>query len=320
MGSNPLMAGGEERAARELVQAVWLAVLHPEVAGVFPFVFCDEWYVKGTPERQDEDPAEHWGLVTADRHPKASYRALASTYADLERLDRWLTHRSARPEVLVTDQCVDWWRGMAGPAEVEVHRQLLRHGVSFRSVSLLAPEHLDRARCRKLILIDSALPDGPDGRSAALELLLRFVRRGGDVLYLSRHPWQGVYGPVDLPASLGARTGDVRLGRGTVRMRSDPAVEGEALWFELERFLGARGGPRLRASATSQIFWRVLAGGGQRMLLAVNAGPPGDSEAVLEGAGRRPSLAASDGARLQSATKGWRLGGDWTYALVRLSP
>ena len=86
-GVNSLEAGEEGQA--RIVRECWAEILQSGTAGGIVFGFADEWWKnydnpkrpgnywfrEGAPEdeaRHDEDPEEHYGIMTADRKPKAA--------------------------------------------------------------------------------------------------------------------------------------------------------------------------------------------------------------------------------------------------------
>lgn len=290
-------------ASRLMKQMLWLLAMHPEVRGVFPFVYCDEWWHGPDPKALDV-AGDAWGIVTADRKPKSTYAPLRDTYAEFEKLDSFMATRQAPVEVLVTDQAIDRWRGKAGPAVDDVCRALYRHGVSFRLVSLLRPSDVNSALCKRLVLLDSTIPDSPDGKSPAWDALKAFGTGGGRMLYLCERPWRGLYRAGGAPAGVRAK----------IVQCADRDV-----WPALEAFLGKRR-ITVEAAGGEEVFWRQVTGAGQSMLLIVVTGPKSIGRITVRGA-HVAALVSADGARIKPEPDGTcRLQGFNTYALLRLTP
>ncbi|MCC7495054.1 MAG: beta-galactosidase [Fimbriimonadaceae bacterium] len=300
-----------ERAARLMRQMLWLAVLHPEVVGTCPFVFSDEWWVGGDPKVQDA-AGDHWGVLTADRQPKSTYHAVAAVYGACQQLGDLLTTRQSPPEVLVSDQAVDWWRSGAGPPHAAVAAHFLRQGVSFRLVSLLRPQELLQSACRRLILTDATLPDDLAGH-AAWDALRAFVERGGEVLYLCDQPWQSLYRPLDIPPEW-RQPGRRAVGAGTLELRS--GVTGEQLLAVLGDWLGARpAAPRV--ATAGEVYHRLLRSGERTWLLLVNVGDAATTVRLGLPQGT-PRLLAGDAAGLRQDGADWVIDGLTTAAALEL--
>ncbi|OGV75357.1 MAG: hypothetical protein A3K19_08975 [Lentisphaerae bacterium RIFOXYB12_FULL_65_16] len=290
------------RAARLMTQNLWLLALHPEVKGVFPFLFNDEWWHGKDPARQD-CTADCFGLITADRkHIKKIGHAVGACYTEFEQIDPFLATRSASAEVLITDQVADWWRKNAdGPKLASVARELYRHGVNFHLVSLLQTEDLDRSPCRRLILLDSVIPDNPDQTSPAMDALRRFTQKGGEILYISSEPWRSLYGtayPVD----------------GLARVVTPPGPE--PLWPVLVSFLSER---RTVVSGDESVFWRVLdSANGPHLILVVTGEQPA---ARIEVSGfAAVELVAGDAGAFATTKTGCVLTQVATHAVIRGKP
>ena len=285
-------------SARLMKQMLWVLALHPEVRGIFPFVYCDEWW--HGPDRKAQDVSgDAWGIVTADRKAKATYAPLRDTYAEFERLHEFMSTRQSPIEVLVTDQAIDRWRGVAGPGVGDVCRELYRRGMSFRLVSLLRPADLKATKCKRLVLLDSTIPDEPDGASPARDALAAFSAQGGQILYLCDKPWRGLYLPDGGPAAMAAKV---------------IAATGDA-WPAIQAFLGKRSATVTAESG--EIFWRRLRGAGQQFLLLVATGPAPVARVKLEGISVS-RLESADGAKLFRSAGGCELLGLDTYALLRV--
>ncbi len=299
-GVNTLRVPNPATAARQIKQMLWMSVLHPEVAGIFPFVYCDEWWAGGNEQKQEGEGA-YWGLLTADRQPKSTYHAVADTYRTFDELGRLLTERQSPPEVVLTNQVVDWWRGGHGPSADEVSRWLYRHGVSFRVVSLLQPETLRQTNCAKLVMLDGTLPDEPDGTCPAADALSAQVRNVGPVLNLCAEPGRRLYRdrakPDDRPA---APTGD---------------------WAAaLAAYLGQRQRLTVTPAGAGEVFWRQFTAGDQRYLLVVNSGTAPLATVQISRRASDLSLVAADGAKLVAAGDGAELRGLDTFAVVTVKP
>jgi hypothetical protein len=260
-------------------QMLWLLAMHPEVKGIFPFVYCDEWWHGPDPKALDV-PGDAWGIVTADRKPKATYTPVRETYAAFERLNAFMAERRSPVELLVSDQVVDRWRGLAGASVRDVCRTLYRRGVSFRLVSLLRPGDLAATPCKRLLLLDSTIPDEPDGSSPARDALRAFVRRGGRILYLNDRPWRGLYRPDGPPPDIQAIQAP---GSG------DP-------WPRIIRLLGTPS-ISVEAEGAKEILWRRLTGAGRDLLLLVATGPEPVGRVVIRNA-PVTGMVETDGARL----------------------
>ena len=232
--------------------------------------------------------------MTADRKPKSTYPAVRDTYAEFERLASFMSTRSSKVEVLVSDQAIDRWRGAAGTNVGDVCRELYRRGVSFRLVSLLRPQDLSATRCKKLLLLDSTIPDEPDGSSPARQALVDFAGRGGHIRYVCDQPWRGLYLPDGSPPS-----GE--------NVETVPAPK--VLWNAVEPFIGTS---QITVDAGgAEIFWRELRGAGRRTLLLVAVGPDPVPAVTVRGVSIAEVISA-DGAKV--AAEG-RIVGLNTYAL-----
>ena len=297
-GINTWMFKDPQVAARLMKQMLWVLALHPEVRGIFPFVYCDEWWHGPDPKKQDVS-GDAWGIVTADRKPKPTYAALRDTYAEFERLHDFMSTREAPVELLVSDQVIDRWRGRAGPLVGDVCRGLYRRGVSFRLVSLLRPSDLSATECKRLVLLDSTIPDEPDGTSPAREALVAFAKHGGQILYLNARPWRGLYLPDGRPLGIDA----------SVR-----AAQGDA-WPEIEASIGKR--TVTIETNRGEVFWRRLSGAERDLLLIVATGPEPVDVVTIRGV-PIAGLESADGAKLTVRSNSTQLCGLDTYALLRM--
>jgi len=288
------------RASRLMTQNLWFLALHPEVKGVFPFSFNDEWWHGKDPRRLD-CVGDCFGLVTADRgHVKQIGRAVGACYAEFEKVDSFLAARQATVEVLVTDQVGDWWRSRdCQPNLTAVVRELYRHGVGFHLVSLLNPEDIDRSPCRRLLLVDNVIPDNPDQTSPAMDALRRFKAKGGEILCLAPKPLVSLYGS--------------ECSANELAMRIVPPPPADRLWPELESFLPAR---TTVVSSDRNIFWRVLTANGVPHLLVVVDGDQPATTIQVTGF-VADGLAAGDAASFEKSGSGCVLTNVGTHALIR---
>jgi len=284
---------------RLMRQMLWLLVLHPEVKGVFPFVYCDEWWHGPDPKAYDCNE-DAWGIVTADRKPKSTYRALTETYAEFARLDGFMQDRGSPVELLVSDQVIDRWKGTHGPLVDTVCDLLYRKGISFRLVSMLHAKDLSASTCKRLLLLDSCLPDEPEGSSSARAALGNFEARGGEILCLNDAPWKALYGTATLPPVSSARV-----------LPGDADVwEALAPWFAEIR-------PELQTDAECPVFWRTLHAGGRTYILVVAVGETSPPVVHISHC-TAVDLASPTGASLCRTATGWDLTGMGAYALLRV--
>jgi len=285
-------------ASRLMRQMLWTLLMHTEVRGVFPFVYCDEWWHGKDPKAQDTGE-DYWGILTADRKPKSTYRAVQETYAEWERLGGIVNTRESDIELLVSDQVIDRWRGRSGPTVKQVCRQLYTHGISFRLVSALRPSDLAATRCKRLLLLDSHLPDNPDGTSPIRDALRGFATKGGEILYLSEKPFQALYG-----------TAGAHGTKATVQTAATP----EAIWARIQAFL-----PQCALKVTSggELLWREFRAGDRHFVLLVASGSrPALNVRVESPTGL--SLVSSDARELSSVIGGWTIAELPTYALFEI--
>jgi len=241
-----------------------------------------------------------WGIVTADRKRKPTYAPLRDTYAEFERLHEFMSTRRSAVDLLVSDQVIDRWRGVAGPAVAGVCRELYRRGVSFRLVSLLRPADLGATECKRLVLLDSTIPDEPDGASPARDALAAFSAQGGEILYLCDRPWRGLYLPEGPPRGVSAKV----------------AAPTGNVWPAVDAFLGRRS---VTVSADGgEVFWRILRGAGEQFLLVVATGPAPVARVKVTGI-VLSKVESADGAKLLRSAGGCELLGLNTYALLRVA-
>lgn len=291
------------RAARLMTQNLWFLALHPEVRGVFPFVFNDEWWHGGDRDRLDA-PGDCFGLVTADRQQiKQVGLAVGACYAEFEKIDSFLASRQAPVELLITDQAGDWWRKSAARPDLSaIARELYRRGVVFQLVSLLNPEDLDRSSCRRLLLADSVIPDNPDQSSPAMEALGRFKARGGRILSIAPEPFSSLYGTKYAPEDLAARI--------------VPPPPAGGLWAALEDFLPAR---KTTVTSDRQVFWRAFTANGIPHLLVVVDGDQPAASVQIQGF-PADTLIAGDARSFAKNEEGCVLTDITTHALIKGRP
>lgn len=303
-----------ENSARKYRQMLWLCVMHPEIVGICPFAFCDEWYKHGDPKKQDPDAEEHWGLLTATREKKPSFDAVKEVYGIFERINGFLVARSAPPTVLVTDQSVDDRLGDAS-LYVPLAREWYQRGTSFRMISLLEPEPW-LAHCRRLVLIDRLLPSNPDGSSAAAEALLTYAKGGGEVLYVAEKPWNAVYPLSNIPAALSHPRDEesISIGKGSFTFVRRPLNTLESA-ARVGRFTESDK-PALELAGDG-VYYRVLTAAGRTMAVLVNTGVAPIPFLRMR-TKMRLSLFAGDGAILTQKGSGWEMTNLDTYALLNL--
>lgn len=287
-------------ADRLMRQMLWTLLLHSEVRGIFPFVYCDEWWHGKDPKAPDTSE-DYWGIVTADRKPKSTYQAVKETYGEWERLDTIVSHRESNVDVLVSDHAIDRWHGVSGPEVKDVCHELYTHGISFRLVSALRPSDLAATECRRLLLLDSCLPDNPDGSSPFRTALRTFEKRGGQILYLNSKPFQSLYGQ---PGANGIAA--------TVRNPEQPAD----IWPTIAGFVPQ---PELAVTAEGEVFWREFKAGKRRFVLLVATGDePATNVRITTPVGLQ--LVSTDALQTASTLTGWDLAKLPTYALFERLP
>lgn len=310
----------EQEAARRMKQMLWNCFMHPEVAGVFPYLYNDEWWCDGDPKTQS--PGETWGVVTAHRKPKKTYAALAEVYGEVEKLEKFLLGAESPPTVALSCQDLDWVLAKEdGTARVvEAARALYAKGVAFRIVN---SEDLLRPCPDKtpfLILCDSVLLRSPDGREDASRALLSYVERGGRVLYLSPTPFRVAYGEANVPHGLHLwwtrrQGGEFRWGQGAIRFVGEKTITSAQAWPHIQRFLAEALRAQTVAEVATQpagqefgVFLSVLQAGDRKVLVVVNEQEQGIGQVTIRLnaalSGWRATLEASDGAAMTEATVG----------------
>lgn len=284
---------------RLMRQMFWVLALHPEVKGIFPFVYCDEWWHGPDPKTCDCS-ADTWGILTADRKPKSTYAAVRETYAEFERLNTFMGGRRSPVELLVSDQAVDRWKGSHGPSVDAVCDLLYRRGISFRLVSMLRPADLAATDCRRLLLIDSCLPDEPDGRFPISEALTRFEERGGEILVISDAPWQGIYRSSLAPVHSAAR----------ILPGTTDVWEALSPWFAEPR-------PGVEVPEETPVFWRILQAERHRYVLIVATGRTSPACVRLTHFPAVKLISPSEGSLTRTGDT-WELSDMGVYALLRI--
>jgi hypothetical protein len=321
-------------AARRLKQSVACILLHPEVGGIGLYEYCDQWARAGKPDAQeDTDAREFWGLVTADRAPKQTYRAATEMFRLIQRNEDLLVRWKSPPRVLVSQQDLDWWK--LGIADSQYHEriaaELYRSGVSFRFVDSDGLLSLDPQTNPRLVLCDSILGSNPDGSADAVGRLISYVENGGNLLYISRMPWQQLYGKTGLPPEFvpGGETTPVARGYGHGQVGLLPVYEADPgkLRYYLLDYLAEALKDRPVASVDypegdGPVYWRVFEDGDDRWLLMVNVGdrPVQRLKLIL---GPKVTLGQlnrteSDGGGLRSEGKDVVYNGLNVYALIKI--
>lgn len=322
---------------RAIRMSVACALLHPEVAGVALQEFSDQWQVAGKPNQQDDSSArEYWGLVTADRQPKPAFQTAREMFDLLDRYGVTFQEWQSPPAVYLGQQELDWWKvgGQEAGFHERVADQLYRHGVPFAFLDSAGLAKVTAAAQPRLILCDSYLPSEPDGTWPVHENLFRYVREGGNLFYITRMPWQAVYGRPPVPAEFQTpadRTPASRTcGAGKYAIYPTYDMEDSTLRPVLEDYLAGylENRPVISIKGPGDalpVFWRVFQDRSTRWLLVVN---PASSQAppltVELGAGvlaRQARLVASDGAGCGARGKTrLGIGGLNCYALISLGP
>ncbi len=325
-----------ELAPRKIKQSVACVLLHPEVAGVGIYEYCDEWHRSGNPEKQDDtDAREHWGLVTGHRDQKLTFGAAAQMLHFIRRNEQRLQQWQSRPEVLVSQQELDWWRlgGRDGSFYQRVCTELYRRGVSFRTVGNEALLKLDPASCPRLILCDSLLYGTPDGRQGAARSVVEYIEKGGDVLYIARDPWRQLYSQAFVPDDLVPPPDGAPLncdyGAGHLTLIPTYGLDDRALRSVVEDYLGQELQARPVRALTApeerpEVFWRVFVDDDGLWMLVVNAEKKRVPRLEVElGEGMeagRVQVRGADGARMSHEDGRAFLVDLETYALVYLGP
>ncbi len=324
---------GEERAARLMRQMLANLLMHPQVAGVCVYAYCDEWYMDGDPAHQS--PAESWGIVTAWRQPKKSYEAVAEVYKLIEqRLEPYLLAARDAPAVWVSAQELD---GLLGghktSRRIEVIRALYSLGIPFRSIKGEELCHVDKVAPPRLILCDDVLFNDLSaigGLGAGLDAgraIERYIKAGGQVLYIAERPFEALYGQLDISPELKRvveranprATASIGRGRITVlRLASPTHVQArEAVREFMSSYLSSRPISLVRiepADAGEELFWRVWNFEQGALVWVVNEGAR-----ALDVTLRVPSgatLVGSDGAQALVTPGQVHLRGLNTYAVL----
>lgn len=324
----------ENEAARTLKQSIACALLHPELAGVGVYEYCDEWHHSGQPDVHDDmDDREHWGLVTGRRAPKRTYHAAKEMFAFIERNERLFEEWQSPPAVLLSQQDLDWWkaRGLEGVIHEAIAVELYRQGVSFRLVDSEGLLQLDPHEHPRLILCDTYLCSNPDGTQDVQGSIVSYIENGGNVLYVSRAPWQRLYGRSTAPEELrpasdrGPASRD--YGKGHITIVPTHDLTEEKVRYLVEDYLAEtlKDRPVMSLEAEgdeSEVFWRMFEAQDGLWLLAVNVGTkPIRRLRVQLGralSGKRAALRGGDGAQSDRVGKSLYVAGLNTYALIYL--
>jgi GT2 family glycosyltransferase/exo-beta-1,3-glucanase (GH17 family) len=124
-GVNSLEAGEEGQA--RIVGECWAEILKSGTAGGIVFAFADEWWKNydnpqrpgnywfraGAPEdeaRHDEDPEEHYGIMTAGRIPKPAYHAVQEMFREQDALYSRLIPATVMA-LLILSAIALWYKG-----------------------------------------------------------------------------------------------------------------------------------------------------------------------------------------------------------------
>jgi hypothetical protein len=158
-GVNTVEAG-EEGQARLLKQS-WEGLREAGAIGGFAFEFADEWWknydnprgvgnwwervpAPNDEQADDQDPEEHYGLVTADRQPKPAYGVVREMFATDSRADgRVVPAAMVAMVILVAAGAWLWSTHTNRPTGPERRGELVGRGVA-RSPSMGRPRHRTR--------------------------------------------------------------------------------------------------------------------------------------------------------------------------------
>ena len=302
---------GPEKAARLTKQLIWNTFMHPQMAGVCIYAYSDEWYVDGNDKEQSD--WESWGVVTADRQKKPQYFAMAQCYKDIEAIQDDIAIWQDAPQVTVSNQALD---NLVADASTAMHHDIARlfysNGIAFRSAMPFDLLHLDPVKQPRLILCDQLLNNEPDGSADAVAAIVKYIRDGGQVLYLSPKPWQVVYGQAQVPVELqlaGTEPGIVKYGKGMVQFVSDTQIPVDKLKEYVWDFLQMTGAQfPLRpvevvpAGRGNELFCRILSVDAEKSyIVVVNAGDTRLPAAELDLTGYKTAkLRFGDGASLMT--------------------
>jgi len=329
---------GPERAARLTKQVLMNLFMHPQVAGVCIYVYCDEWWWDGN--LAEQAPGESWGILTADRQKKPSYEAVREIYGLIEqRLEPLLIAAQDEPAVWVSSQSLDGLLGGSNASRhVQIKQALYNLGVPFRALHSEDLCRLPALNPPKLILCDDVLQDdwrttrSPRAENDAGAALEQYVRNGGQVLYVAEKPFSALYGPLSISDKLAQIKAEahkrsrqvIQLGRG--RLIFVPRVQltnGEARTLVREFLPECIQKQPVRLIQVSppdkakEVFWRILRCGAAQVLWVVNM-----SESPVEVAFRlshtRANSLATDGKIEYAGAEEIRLAPLDTYAVFQL--
>ena len=317
-----------------LTRSVACALLHPELAGIGLYEFCDDWQRAGDPKaHSDRDDREHWGLVDGYRSPKPLYQTAVSLMSMLERNERLIQEWQSPPTVLVSRQDLDWWkvRGPAATLYERVSDQLYRLGVPFHLADIETLLALDPVRNPRLVVCDTFLAVDPDGSNNLAGRLVSYVENGGELLYLCSRPWQVLYGDYSVPPELEVPEDRApvtrQYGKGRCTLVPRDSFTDEELSYYLADFMaGTLETREVRAiqgeTVPTPAYWRIFEDREECYLLVVN---PGDARVPrLElklNAGVNPSrvrVLETDGCALVRRGRDLSLQGLNNYALLYL--
>ncbi|MCX8082545.1 MAG: beta-galactosidase [bacterium] len=273
----------EDYAARLLKQNIWNVLLHPEVAGIFVFEYCDEWYKGCKPDELDHQE-DGWGLVTADRIPKKSYYVLKEIYEFIEKMNDFFVNRQSTPVVAVSNQSLDFLVADKGTGlPLEIDKVLYSKGVSFRHITPDDVYDLSPEKTPRIIFCDEYFNCEPDGSRSALTSFLNYLEKGGKVLYLCTNPWQLPYGKANIPEPLRFDTSkteltEVNYGKGTIYFLPKDKFNLKELSDLLLQFLKETGAPEVLniqnvepVEKQFEVFCRMFKSKDRQIILIVNS-------------------------------------------------
>ncbi len=323
-----------ELVSRLIKQSIACTLLHPEIAGVGLFEYCDDWRRDGSPDIQNTaDDAEHWGLVDGNRVQKPAYETARQMFALIERNEELFRQWQSPATILLSQQDQDWWklRGLAGALYERVGTELYRQGVSFRLADNRALLNLDPQRHPVLILCDSFLYNEPDLSNDVLGHVVSYVESGGKLLYIASRPWQRLYGPSSPPEPLQVPADGApavrKYGKGQCTLIPKATFDDREIHYLITDFIAdLNPHPPVKTLECPDnpegVFWRIFEGQDGFWIFVVNATdqriPRIDIALDERIPARQARLRESDGAGLGRRKNSLRLTGLDTYALIHL--
>lgn len=335
----PTIPLGPDRAARLMKQMLANLLMHAQVGGVCVYAYSDEWYVDGDPTTQA--PTESWGIVTAHRRIKPSYGAVQEVYGLIQRrLEPYLLSAHAQPVVWVSGQDLDGILGGHDTSRrVEVIRALYNLGVEFATLNSEDLCRVDELFPSRLILCDDVLRNEParavsgNGGADAGAALERYLRAGGQVLYVAERPFEALYGRLRISAELASLASSgrpaptkVSLGQGSITLVRRAALTPRQARELVRTFVreSTKSRPvavsRVRpAEAVDGIFWRIWQGEAERVVWLVNNsnGPVDLSLRIRRG---KLAVVGTDSATVEKGAHEMVLHSLNTYAVLLWSP